>query len=123
MMAAIGATIGPDGELALVQWKEQFVLFADRPVTHFGYFRTDTEQEARQAAAWALASPHRFVLLPRESLTPCFLADRCQDLGHHYRRDWFLAPVAAIGPACGGPPPPLAAPQPGGAGGIATPER
>ncbi len=111
LMARVGTLIGPEGELALVQWKEQLVLHAGRPVKHFGYFRADTEQEARQAAGWALAAAHRFVLLPRESLTPCFAVDRCRDLGHHYRRDWFLAPASAIAPACGG------------AGEVATPGR
>jgi 4-amino-4-deoxy-L-arabinose transferase-like glycosyltransferase len=102
MMAAVGEAIGADGELALVQWKEQFVLFADRPVKHFGYFRADTEREAREAVAWALAAPHRWVLLPRESAAPCFLEARCVDVGQRNRREWLLAPAAAIDPACAG---------------------
>jgi len=96
MMATVGATIGPGGELALVQWKEQFVLFADRPVKHFGYFRTDTDREAHEAAAWALAAPNRWVLLPRESLAPCFVEARCVDVGQRNRREWLLAPAAAV---------------------------
>jgi len=103
MMATVGATIGPGGELALVQWKEQFVLFADRPVKHFGYFRTDTDREAHEAAAWALAAPNRWVLLPRESLAPCFVANRCFAVGQRNHRDWLVAPGAAIDPSCGGP--------------------
>jgi len=102
-MAKVGELIGADGELALVQWKEQLVLYADRPVTHFGYLRQDTDREAHQAAEWALVAPHRFVLLPRESLAPCFVANRCFAVGQRNHRDWLVAPGAAIDPSCGGP--------------------
>jgi 4-amino-4-deoxy-L-arabinose transferase-like glycosyltransferase len=100
LMAAVGRIVGPSGELALVQWKEQLVLHADRQVKHFGYFRQDTEAETREAAAWASAGPDRWVMLPRESLAPCFEADECRDLGRHYRRDWLLAPASAVEPGC-----------------------
>jgi hypothetical protein len=96
LMARIGAAIGPQGALALVQWKEQFVLHADRPVTHFGYFREDAEGEAREAAAWVAAAADRFVLLPRESLAPAFAADRCVDLGQRHRRYWYLCSAPSL---------------------------
>ena len=101
-MATVGALAGPGGEIALVQWKEQFVLHADRPVRHFGYFREDLEGETREAAAWLLAGPDRSVLLPRESLAPCFDADRCVGLGQRHRKEWLVARVDAVTPACGG---------------------
>jgi 4-amino-4-deoxy-L-arabinose transferase-like glycosyltransferase len=101
-MARAGELAGPHAEIALVQWKEQFVLHADRPVHHFGYFREDLEQETREATAWLLAAPGRVVLLPRESLSPCFAADRCVDLGQRHRRFWLLAGAGAVTGACGG---------------------
>jgi len=101
-MARVGELAGPDGEIALVQWKEQFVLHADRPVRHFGYFREDLEQEAREAAAWLLAGGRRVVLLPRESLAPCFDASLCTGLGQRHRKLWFVADAAAVTVACGG---------------------
>ena len=101
-MARVGELAGPGGEIALVQWKEQFVLHADRPIHHFGYFREDLEGEAREAAAWVLAAPRRVVLLPRESLAPCFDATRCVDLGQRHRKLWLVASGDAVTPACGG---------------------
>jgi 4-amino-4-deoxy-L-arabinose transferase-like glycosyltransferase len=101
-MARVGEVAGPRGEIALVQWKEQFVLHADRPVHHFGYFREDLEPEAREAAAWLLAAPRRVVLLPRESLAPCFDASRCADLGQRHRKLWFVAGADAVTAECGG---------------------
>jgi 4-amino-4-deoxy-L-arabinose transferase-like glycosyltransferase len=101
-MARVGEIAGPGGEIGLVQWKEQFVLHADRPVRHFGYFREDLEQEAREAAAWLLAAPNRVVLLPRESLAPCFDAGRCADLGPRHRKEWLVAGAEAVTEACGG---------------------
>jgi len=104
-MTRIGELAGPEGEIALVQWKEQFVLHADRPVRHFGYFREDVEQEAREAAAWLLGAPRRLAVLPRESLPPCFDASRCIELGQRHRREWLAAGADAVTPACGGPVP------------------
>jgi 4-amino-4-deoxy-L-arabinose transferase-like glycosyltransferase len=101
-MMRVGEIAGPAGEIALVQWKEQFVLHADRPVHHFGYFREDLDQEAREAAAWLLAAPNRVVLLPRESLTPCFDVSRCADLGQRHRKTWLVAGADAVTDVCGG---------------------
>jgi len=105
LMAAVNRLIGADGTLALVQWREQLVLFADRPVVHFGFMRSDAEREAREAARWAGAGPQRFVLLPGESLSPCFDPDRCTVVGRHVRREWYLAPAAAVTAVCRQPRP------------------
>jgi len=83
------------------------VLHADRPVTTFGYFREDVEREARDGAAWQCAGRDRWLLLPEESLRPCFDRDSCTPLGMRHRRSWYLAPpggrLATCG--CGNPPP------------------
>lgn len=104
-MANIGNTIGPDAELALVDWKEQFILFADRPVVNFGYIRSDRLQESKEAMHWMLQGKNRWVLTRKRYLQPCIDPKRALDLGIQHRRHWFLinrqAMVNTPGPDCG----------------------
>ncbi|MFH1176782.1 MAG: glycosyltransferase family 39 protein [Acidobacteriota bacterium] len=99
-MRRVGERIGPGAELALAGWKEQFVLHADRPVVTFGYGREDFATESQEAARWVLAGPNRHVLSSAEALSACFDRERCIALGQRHRRDWFLAPAAAVREEC-----------------------
>jgi 4-amino-4-deoxy-L-arabinose transferase-like glycosyltransferase len=82
-------------ELALVAYKEQFLLYLDRPTVNFGHRRwLEGPQESYDAAAWLNAGPRRVLLLPAESLAPCFptnrvLAGRASDV------DWYLVRAPA----------------------------
>lgn len=100
LMAEVGQTIGPGAELALVNWKEQTLLHADRPTTNFGFNRAVREQE-RDAVAWLSATgARRWVLLQGNNLQPCFDPDRAQAMGRWHRRDWYLVDRRALSGAC-----------------------
>ncbi len=104
LMAEVEGVVGPNAALGIVDWREQFVLFADLPVTTFGYARSDLGAEAAEAAAWAVqegARP-RWVMVPDEVAAPCFDRTGALDLGVAHGHDWLLAPATAVTPACAG---------------------
>lgn len=100
VMTEAGRRIGPDGELALVAWKEQNLLMADRPATTFGFVMPWTEQ-MRRAIAWQAQAPQRRWLFVQErGLTQCVDRSKAGRVGTSNRRDWWLVPAAAIVPGC-----------------------
>lgn len=83
-------------ELALVAYKEQFLLYLDRPVVNFGHRRwLEGPQEAYDAAAWLNAGPLRVLLVPEDNLKPCFPSGAIK-AGRSSSEDWYLvrAPAA-----------------------------
>ncbi len=62
-----------DRTLALVGYKEQFLLHTDRPTINFGHRRwLEGMQEAYDASAWLNAAPDRMVLIVAKAVAPCF---------------------------------------------------
>jgi 4-amino-4-deoxy-L-arabinose transferase-like glycosyltransferase len=57
-MAEVGRRIGPSAQLGLVDWKEQFLLCADRPAETFGFSRPRRAQVS-DAIAWLQADYNR----------------------------------------------------------------
>ena len=63
----------PTEQLALVAYKEQFLLYLDRPTVNFGHRRwREGPQESHDAAAWLNAGRDRVLLMPGDQLNPCF---------------------------------------------------
>jgi 4-amino-4-deoxy-L-arabinose transferase-like glycosyltransferase len=63
--------VQPGEELALVAYKEQFLLYLDRPTFNFGHRRwQEGPQEYFDAAAWLNAREGRVLLVPEEALAP-----------------------------------------------------
>jgi 4-amino-4-deoxy-L-arabinose transferase-like glycosyltransferase len=86
------ARVAP-GELAgLVAYKEQFLLFLDRPTVNFGHRRTlEGDQEIFDAAAWLAAAPGRVLLAPGgEALDRCFANAQRESAGNTAGDEWFL---------------------------------
>jgi 4-amino-4-deoxy-L-arabinose transferase-like glycosyltransferase len=100
VMQAAGARIGSDAELALLGWKEQNLLMADRPATVFGFLAPRAEQELA-AVQWLRAAPERrWVLAQKLSLETCFLIERAIVVGESNRRRWYLANADALRDQC-----------------------
>lgn len=89
LMQKTAQLIGPKAELALVGWKEQLLLQADRPVVNFGYRRQDLG-EVRKAITWLAQAPDRWVLLPENRLKPCFDASQARFVLWAHDRNWYL---------------------------------
>lgn len=89
-----------DGELGLVDWKAQNVLFADRPLVHFGYRRDDETAELGDGLAWLLAGADRYLLVTSEHAAPCLVLSSAQHLGYRHRQDWYLVTADAVRRGC-----------------------
>lgn len=84
------AQVKPGEQLALVAYKEQFLLYLDRPVFNFGHRRwLEGPQEAYDAAAWLRATEQGVLLVPDRQLEPCFVDDAAS-VGRSSDDEWFL---------------------------------
>lgn len=101
-MRGVLAQLPPSESLALVAYKEQFLLYLDRPTVNFGHRRwLEGPQESYDAAAWLNAVPNRVLLVPEEVLNPtkggerCFVANAAK-AGVTSSEEWYLvrAPAA-----------------------------
>jgi hypothetical protein len=105
------AQVLPHEELGLVAYKEQFLLYLDRPTFNFGHRRwQEGPQEYFDAAAWINQSSDRVLLVPEEALEaqdrsttrqpaiPCF-KNHVAKVGTTSGDDWFLVRPPAE-PAC-----------------------
>jgi MFS family permease len=85
------ALIPTDTEFALMGYKEQFLLYLDRPAVNFGHARwREGPQEAYDASAWLAAAPGRVLLIPEASLKPCFSDTARQLAGVSSGDRWLL---------------------------------
>ncbi|HEU4626283.1 MAG TPA: glycosyltransferase family 39 protein [Steroidobacteraceae bacterium] len=79
-------------ELAVAAYKEQFLLYLDRPIVNFGHARwREGGQEMYDAAAWLNARPGRVLLLPESSVEPCFGQTLRRYAGEASADRWVLA--------------------------------
>jgi hypothetical protein len=86
------AQVKPDETLALVAYKEQFLLYLDRPTVNFGHRRwQEGARESYDAALWLNAEPGRVLLVPESTLKkyPCFIVS-LTPAGRSSDDEWFL---------------------------------
>ncbi len=102
IMAAVADTVGPTGQLGLVKFKEQFILFSPIPVTHFGYL-SEPEEQSKNAWQWMQERPDRYLLVPESTELACIDLSRATLIGHEHRRNWLLVNKAALTPHCPAP--------------------
>jgi 4-amino-4-deoxy-L-arabinose transferase-like glycosyltransferase len=100
IMQQAGKIAGPTDELALVGWKEQNLLFADRPVREFG-FKTPFDQQFKQAVAWQAQSPQkRWVFALEQAMGDCVDRTRAVHVGRANRREWWMFRTDAVKSNC-----------------------
>lgn len=100
LMQRTGRVIGPQAELALVAWKEQNLLQADRPARTFG-FRRPPAVQLQDAIRWQSQAPAlRWVLIQETALGDCIRRDRSVPVGVANRRAWVLFRADAVAPGC-----------------------
>lgn len=100
LMQRVGTRIGPDAELALVAWREQNLLQADRPVREFG-FKRPWARQWRDAGPWLAEAPgKRWLLVLDKAMSPCVDPARVIGIGVANRNRWQLVPGTAWDPAC-----------------------
>lgn len=104
IMQKAAKLVGAQGELALVDFKEQFLLASPINLIHFSYLASDDVQESR-AWQWLQQGEHRYVLV-RDSNSTCFDLAKGTVLGKGYRHEWILVDSYALKQQC-----PLQAPM------------
>jgi 4-amino-4-deoxy-L-arabinose transferase-like glycosyltransferase len=102
MMEQVERILPATSELGLVQFKEQFLLFSHRPLTHFSYL-APLEQQERNAWAWMRESPNRQLLVPTDAKLDCFDVAKAVSLGEAHRREWVLFAADAMRASCAAP--------------------
>ena len=92
-----------NSEIAVIDTKEQFILFNPYIVVHFGY-HTPLDQQVQAAWQWqSEAIPDenpRWVMVPDSVTSPCFDMSDAIDAGRAHREHWLLLPASARRPAC-----------------------
>ncbi|MFM2486556.1 ArnT family glycosyltransferase [Celerinatantimonas yamalensis] len=101
IMQAAAQRIGQNGQLALVNLKEQFLLASPIALTQFSYLSSRDEQ-LRNAWLWMSEAPQRYVLLPANQGTSvaCFNMSKGVILGRGYRQTWWLLDRSALAQSC-----------------------
>ncbi|SEW28276.1 glycosyltransferase family 39 protein [Luteibacter sp. 329MFSha] len=100
LMEEADTTIGPDGQLGLVLWREELMYQARRPVAEFGFAR-DAASQLRDARAWQAADPaHRWILINDQALDACVVAGKAVPLGKANRVSFSLLPAEATRAGC-----------------------
>jgi 4-amino-4-deoxy-L-arabinose transferase-like glycosyltransferase len=99
LMLRVEQRLAPETPLALVDWKEQTLLQAQRPVENFG-FLVPLEDQARAGVAWLGRHPDGYLLVQGRAMLPCFAEQRADYLGVAHRRDWYLVGSEGITEAC-----------------------
>jgi len=102
LMRATEAALAPGEALGIVRYREQFLLQAHVPITHFGYRRADTDEELRDAVAWLEAGPQRRLLVDDERLQQCFHGGSAQPIGFASDQRWYLVHAADASQECAG---------------------
>lgn len=102
LMADLETRLPARTQVGLVEFKEQFLLFSHRPLTHFSYLAPLPEQE-RRAWQWLQQDRSRVLLMPDHLTLACFDLERQQVLGSAHRRDWVLLDASAMRPTCAPP--------------------
>jgi 4-amino-4-deoxy-L-arabinose transferase-like glycosyltransferase len=99
LMEQVEQKLPPQSELALLYFKEQFLLFSQRPLTHFSYL-APLEQQERNAWVWMREAPQRFLLAPTDAALTCFDAARTVSLGEAHRREWVIYGAESLRTRC-----------------------
>jgi 4-amino-4-deoxy-L-arabinose transferase-like glycosyltransferase len=90
--------VKPGEQLALVDYKEQFLLYLDRTTVNFGHRRGfEAGAESFDAAAWLNAAPDRVLLVPEKPFNTyrCFTANVVK-AGRTSDEDWYLVRAPAV---------------------------
>lgn len=99
LMTQLEQRLEPGREVGLLLFKEQFLLFSQRPLVHFSYLAPLQEQE-RNAWLWMQEDKSRVLLVPKPLGLHCFDGTKRQELGNAHRREWALLDASTLAATC-----------------------
>jgi hypothetical protein len=90
-MERVQAEVPAGAELGLTSYKEQFLLYLDKPTVNFGHRRwLEGPNEAYDAALWLNGASNRVLLAPEAQVKPCFESSPRTSVGVTSRESWVL---------------------------------
>lgn len=92
------ATVPAGADILLLDYREQFFLYATRFWLHLPYLMPSKDQ-ARFAAQWQTVADGRWVIGPKAILEKEFDLNLGIDLGRRHSEDWWLMPPGSARPA------------------------
>ncbi len=100
VMQRVQQSIGPQGQLGLVDWREQNYLQARSRPVDFG-FKQPWDVQWHRARAWVQALPgQRWILVTDKALGDCVDRGKVVAVGQANRNTWLLVPATALVPGC-----------------------
>lgn len=102
VMNAIEDATDEEATIALVSFREQYLLFSHRKLMHFG-FHTPLEDELSEAWQWQGEASNRYVLLSDKMSLECFDSSKALSVGRAHGNDWRLYPAEARMKTCARP--------------------
>jgi 4-amino-4-deoxy-L-arabinose transferase-like glycosyltransferase len=94
VLANIAKLIPANSELAMLGFREQFLLFSPFSFTHFGY-HTPHQQAQRKAWTWQGKDTKRYLLTFKAADMPCYDINQAISVGMAHRQQWLLLPSSA----------------------------
>ncbi|GAB5478249.1 MULTISPECIES: ArnT family glycosyltransferase [Marinobacter] len=89
VLAAAEQFVPAGGQIGMINFREQFILFSKRDFTHFSYF-SDTEQESRNAWLWMRETPDSYLMVAEDGELGCFNKQGARPLGTAHRDTYVL---------------------------------
>lgn len=99
LLSKVEEVLPGDRPLALVGWREQTLLQAQRPAAVFG-FRVSVEDQMESAIAWLDEHPTGAILTEQSAAERCFTTEKWNDMGVAHRTQWVLVDRQALQTAC-----------------------
>lgn len=99
IMQEVSAQVPRSDELLIVKFREQFLLFADRPLQHWAY-QAENQAQIQASARWIQEVPNRWLLAPARLLDACFDQTKGVPLGLRHGDVWTLYRLDALRPSC-----------------------
>ena len=99
IMQEVSTKVPRHDELLIVKFREQFLLFADRPLQHWAY-QAENQAQIQASARWIQEAPNRWLLAPARLLDACFDQTKGTPLGLRHGDIWTLYRADALRPTC-----------------------
>ena len=99
IMQEVSTRVPRHDELLIVKFREQFLLFADRPLQHWAY-QAENQAQIQASAQWIQEAPNRWLLAPARLLDTCFDQAKGEALGLRHGDTWTLYRLDALRPSC-----------------------
>ena len=102
VMRAVDDLTDDKATIGLVKFREQYLLFAHQPITHFG-FHTPVGAQLAEGWRWLDEDSDRYLLVADDMPLDCFDSSKAVPVGRAHRDDWRLYSSADRMPSCAPP--------------------